>query len=79
MLWVTLPPDAVNDDKFWISLRKLFRYVKKGSGRIVFHMPRRNRSWRHDGVRTVLEDYGLHKVSFELGGERHTVATNDVL
>ena len=77
MLWLTISKECLADDKFWINLRKIILYVRKGSGRIVFHMPRKSRSWQHSGVKEVLDSYGLHKVSFDFDGEKHIVATND--
>ena len=77
MFWVTLPKDSTTDDRFWISLKKIFRYVQKGSGRIVFHMPRKCKAWKDEGVKLALESFGLYKVSFDLNGEKTTVATND--
>merc|ERR1712242_6118 len=77
MFWFSLLPDCMSDDKFWKSLRKLLRYVQKGSGRIVFQMPRKSKNWKDEGVREILESYGLHKVSFPVGDAMISVATND--
>ena len=32
MFWLTLPDDSLADDAFWTNLRKILRYVQKGSG-----------------------------------------------
>ena len=40
-------------------------------------MPRKSKSWKDEAVKSVLESYGLLKVSFDLNGEMMTVATND--
>ena len=77
MFWLILAKGVMSDDAFWLNLRKLLRYVHKGSGRIVFHMLRKSRSWQHEGVKAVLESYGLFKVSSDLNGEMTTVTTND--
>ena len=67
----------MEDDQFWINLGKVFLYVQKGSGRIVFHMPRKSKTWQHSFVKQALEAHGLNKVTFSLNGELTTVATND--
>ena len=67
----------MKDDQFWANLGKVFRYVQKGSGRIVFHMPRKSKSWQHSFVKQALEAHGLNKVTFSLNGELTSVATND--
>ena len=77
MFWFTLIPENMNDDHFWVNLRKLLICAKKGSGRIVFHMPRKSRSWNHEGVKAILDSYGLRKVTFTFGNEKITVATNE--
>ena len=60
MFWLSLPKESLSDDTFWKNLRKLFRCVQKGSGRLVFHMPRKSQSRRDAGVKAVLESYGLY-------------------
>ena len=84
LFWVTLPyksaaqaASTVSDDQFWKNLGKLMRYVRKDSGRIVLHMPRKSKTWQHASVRAALEAFGLHKGSFSLNEEATTVATND--
>ena len=77
MFWVSLSQDCLSDNKFWVHLGRLCRYVRKGSGRLVFQLPRRSKAWHDEGVRSILDSYGLHKVTFDLGGENITVATND--
>ena len=71
LFWLTLPFHTqqstnafMEDDQFWINLGKVFRYVQKGSGRIVFHMPRKSKSWQHSFVKKALEAHGLNKVDF---------------
>ena len=67
----------MDDEQFWINLGKIFRYVRKGSGRVLFQMPRKSKTWQHRLVKEALEMHGLNKVSFSLNCELTTVATND--
>ena len=67
----------MKDEQFWANLGKVFRYVHKGSGRIVFQMPRKSKTWQHRLVKQALEAHGLNKVSFSLNGELTTIANND--
>ena len=62
LLWLTLPfksagsaSNFMSDEQFWRNLAKVMRYVRKGSGRIVFHMPRKSKSWQHEGVKAVFD------------------------
>ena len=77
MFWMTLPTESLENDGFWKRLGTIFRYVQKGSGHMVFHMPRKSKAWKREGVKKALESFGLYKVSFELKREKTIVATND--
>ena len=62
LLWLTLPFHTaestsayMKDEQFWANLWKVFRYVHKDSGRIVFQMPRKSKTWQHRLVKEALE------------------------